>query len=142
MQETVGGRPAADTGLESLSLLRFDGVAADAAQTSHRFCGAPDRRDRDAAMRQGIQVQGARRHHHWTRLIRLSPPAIVRQRDGTFIILAKVTDEQALIQAPSIGRPQLVGRAEFEVGWSGLLAVIARPISDVALAEIQTGEST
>ena len=42
MQDKVDGRPAVDTGLESLSLLmRFHGVAADAAQISHRFGGAP-----------------------------------------------------------------------------------------------------
>ena len=130
MQDTVGGRPAVDTGLESLSLLlRFHGVAADAAQISHRFGGAPVRVTEMLRCAKEFKFKARAVTTNWTRLIRLSLPAIVEQRDGTFIILAKVTDEQALIQAPSIGRPQLVGRAEFEAGWSGRLVLIARRAS-------------
>ena len=130
MQDTVGGRPAVDTGLESLSLLlRFHGVAADAAQISHRFGGAPIGVTEMLRCAKEFKFKARAVTTNWTRLIRLSLPAIVEQRDGTFIILARVTDEQALIQAPSIGRPQLVGRAEFEAGWSGRLVLIARRAS-------------
>ena len=130
MQDTVGGRPAVDAGLESLSLLlRFHGVAADAAQISHRFGGAPIGVTEMLRCAKEFKFKARAVTTNWTRLIRLSLPAIVEKRDGTFIILAKVTDEQALIQAPSIGRPQLVGRAEFEAGWSGRLVLIARRAS-------------
>src|SRR5215470_5068332 len=130
MQDTVGGRPAVDTGLESLSLLlRFHGIAADAAQISHRFGGAPIGVTEMLRCAKEFKFKARAVTTHWTRLNRLPLPVIAAQRDGTFIILAKVTDEQALIQAPSIGRPQLVGRAEFEAGWSGRLVLIARRAS-------------
>src|SRR5215469_16149066 len=106
MQDTVGGRPAVDTGLESLSLvLRFHGVAADAAQISHRFGGAPIGVTEILRCVKEFKFKARAITTNWTRLNRLPLPVIAAQRDGTFIILAKVTDEQALIQAPSIGRP-------------------------------------
>ena len=106
MQDTVDGRPAADTGLESLSLLlRFHGVAADTAQISNRCGGAPIGVTEMLRCAKECRFKARAVTTNWTGLIRLSLPAIVEQRDGTFIILAKVTDEQALIQAPSIGIP-------------------------------------
>jgi subfamily B ATP-binding cassette protein HlyB/CyaB len=130
MADTVGDHATADTGLQSLSLLlRFHGIAADAAQISHRFGGAPIGVTEMLRCAKEFKFKARAVTTHWTRLNRLPLPVIAAQRDGTFIILAKVTDEQALIHAPSIGRPQLVGRAEFEAGWSGRLVLIARRAS-------------
>ena len=92
MQDSVDDLPAVDTGLESLSLLlRFHGVAADAAQISHRFGGAPIGVTEMLRSAKEFKFKARAVTTNWTRLIRLSLPAIVQQRDGTFIILAKVT---------------------------------------------------
>src|ERR1700730_15059309 len=130
MQDTVGGRPAVDAGLESLSLLlRFHGIAADPAQISHRFGSAPIGVTEMLRCAKEFKFKARAVSTSWLRLARLPLPAIAAQRDGTFVILAKVTDEQGRIKAPAIGRPQLIGREEFEANWSGLLVLIARRAS-------------
>jgi subfamily B ATP-binding cassette protein HlyB/CyaB len=59
----------------------------------------------------------------------LTLPAIAERRDGTFTVLARVTDDQALIQSPAFARPQLISRGQFEAEWSGRLVLMARRVS-------------
>jgi subfamily B ATP-binding cassette protein HlyB/CyaB len=50
-------------------------------------------------------------------------------KDGRFLIVGKVTDEGALVQIPSVGRPQILKRAEFEYDWTGRIVLMARRAS-------------
>ncbi len=56
----------------------------------------------------------------WSSLTKLPLPAIVEFKDKTFIIVGKVTAEDALVQFPSENRPRIVKRVEFDYDWSGL----------------------
>src|SRR5262249_30587027 len=62
----------------------------------------------------------------WARLAKITLPALVECRDGGFFVLGKIVGDKALIQDPKVGRPQLVGRDEFEARATRRLVLIAR----------------
>jgi ATP-binding cassette, subfamily B, bacterial HlyB/CyaB len=109
-----------------VALLRFHGIGADAAQLHHRF----------GMNKIGIQEMlrcarefGLRARAHrtsWKRLALTPLPAIAALRDGSFMLLGKVSAEEALIQLPTEPRPRLMKRAEFEALWDGQLVLMTR----------------
>jgi ATP-binding cassette, subfamily B, bacterial HlyB/CyaB len=119
------------TGIESLTLLLgFHGVAANAEQISHRFGGAPIGVAEMLRCALEFKLKARAVHAEWRQLSRLPLPAIAECQDGSFVILAKVTDDKALIQPSSgVGLPQIVGRQEFEAQWTGQLVLMARRAS-------------
>ena len=123
-----------DSGLRSLGLLlRFNRLAADEAQITHRFGGASIGINEMLRCAKDFKLKARAVTADWTRLRRLSLPAIAERRDGTFTVLARVTDDQALIQSPAFARPQLIPRSQFEAEWSGRLVLMARRASLVDL---------
>src|SRR5262249_2420815 len=125
-----GAVAAIDGGLKSLGLLlRFNGVAADEAQIAHRFGGRPIGVNDMLRCARDFKLKAGAAKVDWARLRRLTLPAIAEYGDGTFIVLARVTEDQALIQSPARGRPQLVPRSQFEAEWSGRLVVMVRRAS-------------
>jgi ATP-binding cassette, subfamily B, bacterial HlyB/CyaB len=114
----------ADPGLEALvTLLHFQGVAADREQIRHRLgtskIGAPEmlRCAKDLGLK-------ARTHRtDWSRLARTPLPAIASLRDGGFLVLAKASDDKVLVQAPS-SRPALMMRDQFLAVWDGALILM------------------
>ena len=80
-----------------VALLRFHGIGADAAQLRHRF----------GVNKIGIQemLRGAREfglraracRTSWKRLALTPLPAIAVLRDGSFLLLGKVGEDEALI---------------------------------------------
>ncbi|HET9717346.1 MAG TPA: type I secretion system permease/ATPase [Pseudolabrys sp.] len=107
-------------------LLRFHGIAAEPAQIKHRFgsgtIGATEMLLCAKEFRLKARVLGT----DWSRLAKLALPAIVECVDGSFLVLGKLTDQGALVQRPSVGRPQIVSRAEFESNWTGRLILMTR----------------
>jgi subfamily B ATP-binding cassette protein HlyB/CyaB len=65
----------------------------------------------------------------WERLGKTPLPALAECRDGSFLVLARIVDDKALVQDPSIGRPQLLTRSELESRWGGRLVLITRRAS-------------
>jgi subfamily B ATP-binding cassette protein HlyB/CyaB len=47
-------------------------------------------------------------------------------RDGTFMVIAKASDEKVLVQSPQTGRPELMTRDELARVWDGGLILMAR----------------
>jgi subfamily B ATP-binding cassette protein HlyB/CyaB len=118
------------SGLDALVLLlRFHEIAVDPAQIRHQFgnaaFGVPD----ILRCARQFRLKARAVNSGWDRLGKTTLPALAECRDGTFIILAKVVDDKALIQDPRVGRPQLVTRTELEARWSGRLVLIARRAS-------------
>src|SRR5207247_11329792 len=58
---------------------------------------------------------------HWKRLASIQLPGIASLHDGGFLLLGKVDDNGALVLHPTVSRPQLMTRAEFEEIWDGRL---------------------
>jgi subfamily B ATP-binding cassette protein HlyB/CyaB len=125
----------AASGLDALlTLLHLQGVAADRDQISHRFgtftLGAPEilRCARDL----GLKARTLRTS--WPRLAKTPLPGIAMLRDGTFMVIAKASDEKVLVQSPQTGRPELMTCDELARVWDGGLILMARRagLSDLA----------
>lgn len=117
----------ADPGLEALvTLLRLKDVAADRRQIRHRLgtdkIGAAEmlRCARDL----GLKARAWRTQ--WSRLARTPLPAIASLRDGGFMVVAKASEDQVLVQSPQTARPALMTRDEFVSVWDGGLISMAR----------------
>jgi Peptidase C39 family len=116
-----------DTGLDALILLlRFHEIAVDLAQIRHQHGAAAFGIADILRCAKQFRLKARAVSTGWERLAKTSLPALAQARDGSFVILGKVLDDKALIQDPRVGRPELVGRADFEARWSGRLVLIAR----------------
>ncbi|WP_442869603.1 type I secretion system permease/ATPase [Bradyrhizobium sp. CCBAU 11386] len=124
-----------DTGLQCLALLlRFHQVSIDPAQIAHQFSGSPVGVLEMLRSAKQLKLKARAIRESWPGLARLSLPAIVERRDGTFAILGKAGTDDVLIHDPSVNRPQVVKRAEFEQGWTGRIVLMTRraSLSDLA----------
>ncbi|MFO1162170.1 MAG: type I secretion system permease/ATPase [Reyranellaceae bacterium] len=124
-----------DPGLEALvTLLRLKDVAADQGQLRHRLgtdkVGAAEmlRCARDL----GLKARAWRTK--WSRLAQTPLPAIASLRDGGFMVVAKASEEQVLVQSPQTARPALMTREEFVAVWDGGLISMARRVGLAHLA--------
>src|SRR3954462_15705521 len=97
----TGSRARMDQGLEALvTLLHFQGVAADREQIRHRLgtnkIGASEilRCAKDF----GLKARPCRTS--WPRLAKMPLPAIAGLRDGRFMVLAKAGEDEVLVQSP------------------------------------------
>src|SRR6185312_13563473 len=115
-----------DTGCASLVLLlRFHGIAVDAQQLAHKF-GTTVGVTEILLCAKELRLKARSVTSDWDRLANTPLPAIAQRADGSFFILAKISDEGVLVQDPVIGRPQILNRAEFEPHWNGRLVLMTR----------------
>src|SRR5579871_4531103 len=124
-----------DTGLQCLALLlRFHHIAIDPAQIAHQFAGGLVGVAEMLRCARDLKLKARAVTETWAGLTRLPLPAIVQRLDDTFAIIGKVSADDALVQMPAEGRPQVVKRAQFEDIWSGRLVLMARraSLSDLA----------
>jgi ATP-binding cassette, subfamily B, bacterial HlyB/CyaB len=117
----------ADPGLESLvTLLQFQGVAADREQIKHRLgttkIGAPEMLR--CAKDLGLKARAYR--SDWSRLAKTPLPAIAALRDGGFMVIAKAGEDKVLVQSPHTARPVLMTQAELLALWDGELILMTR----------------
>ena len=134
MSTAAEGASPADSGLEALvTLLHFQGVAADREQIRHRLgtakLGAPEMLR--CAKDLGLETRAYRTD--WSRLARTPLPAIAVLRDGAFMVVAKAGEDKVLVQLPQGSRPALMTRAELLAVWDGELILMTRRagLSDV-----------
>ncbi len=62
----------------------------------------------------------------WSRLSKTALPAIAVQKDGRFILLAKIDEDKVLVQDPAESRPLVLPREIFEQAWSGKLILVTQ----------------
>ena len=119
-----------DSGLECLTLLlRFHQSAIDPSQIKHQFPGTSVGVTEMLRCAKQLKLKARAVTTTWDKLAKLPLPAIVELKDEHFLIVGKVTDEGALVQIPSVGRPQILKRAEFEYDWTGRIVLMARRAS-------------
>jgi len=124
---TKEGMASTESALSVLvSLLRFQGIAADPGQIRHQMgtvtIGIPEMLL--CAKQLGLKAQAVTTT--WQRLVRTPLPAIAALRDGRFLLLGKVSDEKILVQSPQSARPELMTRAELEQVWDGRLVLMTK----------------
>jgi subfamily B ATP-binding cassette protein HlyB/CyaB len=115
-----------DPGLEAfVTLLRFQGMAADHDQIRHRLgtnkIGVPEmlRCARDLGLKARIL------RTKWSRLAGTPLPAIASLRDGGFVVIAKASGDQVMVMSPE-RRPTLMSRDEWLGLWDGGLILMTR----------------
>jgi subfamily B ATP-binding cassette protein HlyB/CyaB len=124
--DTDGATPI-DPGLEALvTLLRFQGVAADHGQIRHRL--GTTRVDVPEMLRcaKDLGLKARAWRTDWSRLATTPLPAIASLRDGGFLVLAKAGEDKVLVQAAHTFRPVLMAQHEFLALWDGGLISMVR----------------
>jgi subfamily B ATP-binding cassette protein HlyB/CyaB len=118
---------AGDPGLFTLvTLLRFNGIGADPEQIRHRFGGSSIGISEMLRLAKELGLKARAVASTWPRLANTPLPAIAVLKDGGFLFLAKVSEDKALVQSPSLPRPSLMTRAQFEAAWDGRLVLMTR----------------
>jgi subfamily B ATP-binding cassette protein HlyB/CyaB len=139
MKNVAGAGPTTEPGLRGLVLIaRMHGIAADPAQIRHQ-AGLSERRfgEEDlllAAKRLGLKAKIVR--CSLERLKYLSLPALIFDTNGNHFILAKVSDDKALIQEGNGSPPRIIpcsealarstGRALLAASRASLVGELAR----------------
>jgi subfamily B ATP-binding cassette protein HlyB/CyaB len=122
-----GDRTSADPGLIALvTLLRVNGIGADAEQIRHQLGGASVGTSEMLRVAKDLGLKARLLATNWSRLAKTPLPAIAVLRDGGFLILGKVGDKDALVQRPMWPRPTLMPRSELEAIWDGRLLLMTR----------------
>jgi subfamily B ATP-binding cassette protein HlyB/CyaB len=122
--------PLKDSGLQCLSLLlRFHQIAIDPTQIAHQFSGTPIGVTEMLRCAKQLKLKARAVTENWAGLANLPLPAIVELKDKTFMIVAKVTADDALVQVPAENRPRIIQRPEFEYDWTGRVVLMTRRAS-------------
>lgn len=128
MSDEVASENTPDTGLACLVLLlKYLGIAVDPEQIRHQYskAGVPLSKTDILRCAKQLGVKARSTRVKWKRLHKLHLPAIAENHAGEYVILAKVAEDQVLIQDPLEGRPTTLTRSEFEESWSGGLILLA-----------------
>jgi subfamily B ATP-binding cassette protein HlyB/CyaB len=127
--DAVSAALPADTGLLSLCLIaRYLGVPATPEELSRRHLPTSSAAAREDLVRIGRKLGLKARSvaTKWERLAKTPLPAIVENRDGTFLVASRFFDGKLLAQRPTEPRGRLFERGEFEGSWSGRLVLLGR----------------
>lgn len=116
-----------DSGLVGLVMLaRFHAIAVEPAQLAHQFSGGAafdETRILLAAKHLGLKARAV--NAKIDRLDTLPLPALAEDAAGGYFIIARVADDQILIQDPRVGRPETLSRDQLLVRWTGRLQLFA-----------------
>ena len=118
-----------DTGLICLLILaRFHDLPADGSQLRHQFAQSgqalSDTELLRAAKHLGLKAGLLRTT--WSKLQGTPLPAMAKQTDGRYVVLAKVEAEKVLVQDPIEARPLVLSREQFEATWTGELLLFTK----------------
>ena len=126
--ESAGGEPS--TNVEAfVLLLRFLELAADPKQIRHQCAASLFGEAEILRFAKGLNLRARAINSDWNKLTRTPLPALAQGRDGEFVVLARVSDDKALIHDPKMGRAQLITRNDFEARLSGRLILVTRRAS-------------
>jgi subfamily B ATP-binding cassette protein HlyB/CyaB len=135
MSTDAGNKHLVDPGLLALvMLLRFHGVGASPEQILHRFGVGTISINEMLRAAKELGLKARSRLSSWDRLINTPLPAIAALRDGGFLLLGKVGEDEALVQSPLSARPTMMTRAELEKIWDGRLVLMTRRAGLVELS--------
>ena len=116
-----------DCGLGALvMLLRFQGVGVDPEQIRHQFGATPIGVPEMLRCAKGFGLKARSVTTKWERLGHTPLPGIAALRDGSFLLIGKVSEDKIIVQAPGSPRPTLMTRAELEAVWDGRLVLMAK----------------
>jgi hemolysin D len=116
-----------DPGLFILDiLLRLRGLESDPDRVRQRFDGASVGVPEMLAYAKEADLSARCLRTDWDRLSKQPLPGIVPLRNGSFLLLGKVTGDEAIGLTPGAERPSLISRTELESLWDGRLVLITK----------------
>jgi hemolysin D len=116
-----------DPGLFILDiLLRLRGLESDPDRVRQRFDGASVGVPEMLAYAKEADLSARCSRTDWDRLSKQPLPGIVPLRNGSFLLLGKVTGDEAIGLAPGAERPTVISRTELESLWDGRLVLITK----------------
>ena len=121
--------PRPDTGLLCLLLIaRFHDLPIDSGQIQHQFGLSGHMLTTNALVRAAkhVGLKAGLVSSSWGELAGAPLPAIAQRTDGTYVVLAKVQGEKALLQDPLKERPHILSKEEFVACWSGSLLLFTK----------------
>jgi subfamily B ATP-binding cassette protein HlyB/CyaB len=109
-------------------LARFFGVPANPEPLQHQFVPSGQTFGETALLlaARHLGFKAGATASDWSRLTHTALPAIARQRDGRYVVIARADGEKVLVQDPAEPRPLLLPRAVFEQAWSGRLILLTK----------------
>ena len=125
MSVVIEDMKAIDPGLFALGLLlRLNGVTAKIDQIRQRCGSAPLGIIEILRGAKKFGLNAVIRRTNWEAL-GAQLPAIALMRDGSLLILGKLTEEGVVVVRPPIQKADLMTRTEFEAVWDGRLVAVA-----------------
>jgi subfamily B ATP-binding cassette protein HlyB/CyaB len=119
-----------DSGLMCLViLLRVHGVSVEPEQVRHRLASTKVGIAEILRTAKELGLKARMAKTSWDRLSKTPLPAILPLRDGTFMILGKVSGEKALVQNVVTSKPEVLERAQLEAIWSDRIILMTRRAS-------------
>jgi ATP-binding cassette, subfamily B, bacterial HlyB/CyaB len=126
-EASTGSESGDESGLLALAiLLRCHDVAADPGQIKHQIGAARVGVTEILRCAKDFGLKARVQRTNWNRLSVTPLPGIAVLRDGGFLILGKVIDDNLLVQRPLSPRPEAMTRAELEAIWDGDIILMAR----------------
>ncbi|CAN7712190.1 type I secretion system permease/ATPase [Bradyrhizobium sp. LjRoot220] len=107
-------------------LLRSHGIAADPGQIRHRVGAARVGVTEILRCAKEFGLKARVQRTSWNRLAVTPLPGIAVLRDGGFLILGKVIDDNLLVQRPLSPQPETITQDELEAIWDGDIILMAR----------------
>ncbi len=118
-----------DTGLTCLLIIaRFHDLPADGAQLRHQFAQSGHVLSETDLLRAAkhVGLKTGLLKITWSTLSGTPLPAMAKQRDGRYVVLAKVEGEKILVQDPVEARPRILSREQFERTSTGELLLFTK----------------
>ena len=130
MHATIDDMKAIDPELVALGLLlRLHGVKAEFDQIRQKCGNAPIGITQMLRGAKKFGLKACIRRTNWEGLAATQLPGIAMLRDGSFLIIGRATQDEALVVWPPSQKTEQITRAEFEAVWDGQLVVMARRVS-------------
>src|SRR5438067_4867108 len=121
-----------DPGLMALvTMLRIHGIVADPAQLHHRFGAGPFGVAEILRCAKELGLKARAQGSSWHRLAQTPLPAIAVLRDGGFLLLGKVGEDEGkvLVLKPLSPKPEVMTREELEGVWDNRIIMMVRRTS-------------
>jgi len=107
-------------------LLRLRGIQSDPERLRQRFDGASVGVPEMIVYAKEAGLSARCSLTDWDQLAKQPLPGIAPLRDASFLLLGKVSGDEAVVLAPGAERPSLISRAELESLWDRRLVLITR----------------
>ncbi|HBH78226.1 MAG TPA: type I secretion system permease/ATPase, partial [Nitrospira sp.] len=121
-----------DTGLLCLLILaQYYDLPVNGSQLRHQFARSGQKLSETELLRaaKNLGLKAGLVTSEWNKLQEASLPAMAKLVDGGYLVVAKVEDENVLVQNPTEGYSLVLSRSRFELIWTGELVRVTKQVT-------------